>query len=160
MLVYELTAWRKGESMGKRAGRRERQIVFRVDAVVYDQLKSMAAGLGFTLSEYCRVMVSLPWPYLGVLADVWRILKQAEERPGEMPALLQSALTRLDEGEAEVTALVERIQSWLPETQQASRDQLAALRVDLHAQVAELGAWQSAFATLRKRLEERREARA
>jgi hypothetical protein len=136
----------------------DKQIAIRLDAGLHDALQRTAAGLGLTLSEYVRVMACWPFPYLLLAADAFKILARVEGHPDEAVPLLRAALARLETGEPELAALVERIQAGLAESQEASRAQVAQLKVDLHERLAQFGAWHESFATLRKRLEERRQA--
>jgi hypothetical protein len=134
----------------------DKQIAIRLDAGIHDALQRTAADLGLTLSEYVRIMACWPFPYLLVAADAFKILDRIAQHPDEMLPLSRSALTRVEAGEVELAALIERIQAGLPESQEASRAQLTKLKVDLTERLAQFGAWQEGFATLRKRLEERR----
>jgi hypothetical protein len=137
----------------------DKQVAIRLDAGIHDALQRTAADLGLTLSEYVRIMACWPFPYGLVAADVFKIIDRVEGHPDEAMPLLNSALARLETGELEMAALIEKIGAGLPQSQEASRAQLAQLKIDLHERVTQFGAWHESFAILRKRLEERLEKR-
>jgi hypothetical protein len=130
-------------------------VTFRLDAGLYADLQTLATELGVNLSEYLRLMACLPFPYLPLVVEVGTILQRAEADPDAAISLRRAALARLEAGEAEITALLARIQPSLPPAQQASRAQVAEVKALLQGQLQELGHWAEAFQTLRKRLVER-----
>jgi predicted DNA-binding protein len=138
--------------------RKDKTAIFRLDATIYEHLQELAAELGLNLSEYLRIMACWPFPHLLIAEDALKILRRGEEKPEEIPLLLRSALARLEAGEGELEALLEKIEVMLPKTQAKSREGVAELKAMLQERLSEVGAWGAAFKTLRKRLEERQAA--
>jgi hypothetical protein len=137
--------------------KKDKSVIFRLEAHIYEHLQALATELGLSMSEYQRLMACWPFAYLLIATEARQIVQSSED-PEMAAPLLRNAVSRIDTRLAQMDELIGKIQATAPLTQQQSRDQLLGLRTQLQGQLEQFQAVAVAFRTVRKRLGEPPEA--
>jgi hypothetical protein len=118
--------------------RRERQAGIRLSEPTYAALRQRAAAEGLTFAEYARRRLTQEVPHLRILDDVYAITKRwtEESDPEFYVALLQSALVRVEQGEAELVEEEAVERDSLGQRYEVARAALAGTKKELQDRIA------------------------